>query len=100
MVFYVEVIIYGDSLVPPRMRFGHVIDEGLVLFGREVVAREEIEHDLNLDQRISWRRIDQSARKKIYNVSKCTYRGTKKNPTPFILHVKYYYEDRPRGNGD
>ena len=82
MVFYVEVIIYGDSLVLPRMRFGHLIDEGLVLFGREVVAREEIEHDLNLDQRISWRRIDQSAEgKKMYNLIKSTYirRGTKKN---------------------
>ena len=71
MVFYVEVIIYGDSLVLPRMRFGHLIDEGLVLSGREVVAREEIEHDLNLDQRISWRRIDQSAEgEKMYNLIK------------------------------
>ena len=71
MVFDMEVIVDGDPLIFIRMRFGHLIDEGLVLFGREVVAREEIEHDLNLDQRISWRRIDQSAEgKKIYNLVK------------------------------
>ena len=49
MVLHVEVIIDGDSLVLPRVRFGHLIDERLVLFGREVVARKEVEYHLNLD---------------------------------------------------
>ncbi len=31
---------------------GHLVDEGLVAFGRVVVAREEVEHDLDLNDRV------------------------------------------------
>ena len=58
MVFDVEVIIYGDPLVFAWMRFGHVIDKGLVLLGREMIAREEVEHNLNLNHGVSWRWFD------------------------------------------
>ena len=49
MVLHVEVIIDGNTLVLPRVRFGHLIDKGLVLLGGEVVARKEVEYHLNLD---------------------------------------------------
>ena len=61
MVLHVEVIIDGDSLVLPRVRFGHLIDERLVLFGREVVARKEVEYHLNLDDWIRAGGLNQPA---------------------------------------
>ena len=53
MIFHVEVIVDGDSLVFTRVGFGHLVDETFVPFGREVVTGEEIEHHLNLDDGIS-----------------------------------------------
>ena len=62
MVLHVEVIIYGDPLILPGVRFRHLIDKGLVFFGREVIAGEEVEHDFNLDDWIRARRFDQPVR--------------------------------------
>ena len=59
MVFDMEVIINSDSLVFTRMRLGHLIDECLVFLCGEVIAREEVEHDLNFDDWIRVRRFNQ-----------------------------------------
>ena len=49
-----EVIVDSDSMVFTRMRLGHLIDECLVFLSGEVIAREEVEHDLNFDD---WIRV-------------------------------------------
>ena len=58
MVFNVKVVVNGDPLVFSRMRFGHVIDKGLVLFGREVITGEKVKDYLYLDHWVFWRRFD------------------------------------------
>ena len=46
MVLDVEIVVDGDLGVLFRVRLGQRQHERFVLFRREVVAREEVEHDL------------------------------------------------------
>ena len=64
MVFNMKVVINGDPLVFSRMRFGHVIDKGLVLFGREVITGKKVKDYLYLNHWVLWRRFDKSEKKK------------------------------------
>ncbi len=51
---------YRDSGVFAAVLLGHLVDERLVPLGRVVVAREEIEHDIDLDNGVCCRRFYQS----------------------------------------
>ena len=65
MVFNMKVVINGDPLVFSRMRFGHVIDKGLVLFGREVITGKKVKDYLYLNHWVLWRRFDKPEKKKL-----------------------------------
>lgn len=54
-----EVIVYGDPLILARMRFCHMVDEGLIFLSRKVITGEKIEHHFNLDDWIRARGFNQ-----------------------------------------
>jgi hypothetical protein len=45
------------------VRFGHLIDECFVFLSSKMIAREEVEHDLNFDDWIRVWRFNQPERK-------------------------------------
>ena len=63
VVFYMEVIVNSDPLIFIWVRFGHLIDECFVFLSSKMIAREEVEHDLNFDDWIRVWRFNQPERK-------------------------------------
>lgn len=65
VVFDVKVVVDIDFGVFARVLLGELHDEGFVPLGRVMVAGEEVEHDLDLDDGVGGRRVDQTDVRKI-----------------------------------
>ena len=70
VVFDMEVIIDSDPLIFVWVRFGHLIDECFVFLSGEMIAREEVEHDLNFDNWIRFWWFDQPEFKQDFAINR------------------------------